>query len=179
MVDKAMHLPLLWRKAEEYLTDLERQLGDRDQSYEFVRICPSVTDSPHITDPVRSNKLAVCLTSKALSQPSPLLAQWQLAHECVHLIAPHSLPTNSLEEGIGVWYQNTKVTGRFRDKQGRYAVAEGLVTPHMPKLMEAIKVIRQVEGVKIGDVCPTVLKQYADDLSWSEARALCARFPQA
>jgi len=57
-----------------------------------------------------------------------LLAHWQLAHECVHLIDPHKDPTNFLEEGLATWYQNQKAEGFENSKS--YKRAENLVRPY-------------------------------------------------
>ena len=62
-------------------------------------------------------------------------ARWQLAHSCVHLLDLENekvdgRPANRLEEGLAVWYQNSRVP-EAEYREGLYGATEDLVAPLM------------------------------------------------
>ena len=157
------------------MDDLEERFGPRDPNFEFGSILPGTGKRPHISCP-RTSRINICLTKEALADSDEMWARWQLAHECVHLIDPHENPTNVLEEGLAVWYQNKKVTRQFADRDGPYAEAEDLVRPFVHTLPTAIRGIRTNLRLAIGDIPEDVLIKYCPEVK-GVAQELAARFP--
>lgn len=158
--------------AHQCLCELESMFGPRNSHHVLSGIEFLDTHGPRISDP----------TQKCISIELPkrhahcdILQRWHIAHECVHLLDPHVDPTNVLEEGIAVWFQNNKVpnTERFRDKTGNYRRAELLVEP-IAKKLHSIKSIRNT-CVKIGDIDSHVLMEYTQ-IDHLTCKKLCERF---
>ena len=187
-------IQVLEKQVPGFLGELEQMFGPRDPNFEFGRIDPEPRWSPQIVfrregrtwvnpsmdlSRVTGDIVDIHLTKKALEDPDETLARWQLAHECLHLIDPHKNPTNVLEEGLAVWYQNKNVprqfARQFADGEGPYAEAETLVKPFMDTLPGAIRRIRKEGRWAIGDIPANVLIQYCPELG-SEAYKLAARF---
>ena len=164
---------LLEKEVPRFMADLEERFGLRDPQFKFGRIL--LGRWPHISCPRKSRIIDICLTKEALEDPDETWAKWQLAHECLHLIDPHEDPTNVLEEGLAVWYQNKKVTRQFADHEGPYAEAEKLATPFINTLHVAIRRIRQERRLAIGDIPANVLIRFCPEVE-GVAQELTRRF---
>ena len=183
----AMTLPV---HASRFLTDVEHLFGPRDPSFTVVGIEVDATPGacPHLWYPDsgiapadtdrRSRHVVIRLTSNALTDP--VRAQWQLAHECFHLLDPWNervdgRPANWLEEGLASWFQNSRVP-EAESHEGQYALAENLVSPLMDELPEAVKLIRRERRLRISAIMPDVLREYCPGFSEEALQKLCKPF---
>ena len=165
-----------------FLSDIESKFGPRDTSFTILGIEILETQGvPHIwfpSNPDNCKHVIVHLAENTLD--CEILARWQLAHECVHLLDPRnnvlSGPTNVLEEGIATWYQNNAVTRQFSEHSGKYVEAEKLILPLIDVLPDAIRFIRQKEGLPIGDITEDVLCEYCPQVSLEIAQHLTRQF---
>ena len=176
--------------ASRFLADIEHLFGPRDPSFTVVGIEIDATPGacPHLWYPdsgiapddhtKRSRHVAIRLTSNALT--NPVRAQWQLAHECIHLLDPWNeqvdgRPANWLEEGLAAWYQNSRVRGA-EYHEGQYALAENLVLPLMDELPNAVKRIRGERRLRISAITPDVLREYCPRFNDETLSKLCLPF---
>lgn len=157
--------------AAQCLRDLERLFGPRDCSHVLSGVTLCDISGPRISDP-RQKRISIELPRRHAH--CDLLLRWHIAHECVHLLDPYVAPTNVLEEGIAVWYQNREVTDRFREKTGRYRDAEALVEPNIERIF-SIRLIRNT-GTKIGDIDWGTLMGHTN-IDSTTCKRLCERFP--
>ena len=177
--------------ASRFLAEIEQLFGPRDRSFTLLGVDIDQThgNKPHLWFPDsgipsgdaerRSRHIVIHLGPNVLS--NPLRARWQLAHECVHLLDPWNRrvdgrPTNYLEEGLAAWYQNSRVSEAV-SHEGEYAVAEGLISPIIEALSQAVKRIRLERATRIGEITPDVLLAYCPTISKEVAVTLCKRFP--
>ena len=163
----------LYKQVPVFIRDLEGWLGPRDPEFEVGRIKPCLKN-PHISCPRQSRIIDIYLTRGALEEADAMRAKWQLAHECLHLIDPHEVPTNVLEEGLATWYQY-RVDPKFAERGSSWDEAAKLVTPFMGILPAAIMRIRKNLRLAIGDIPPDVLVQYCPEAE-RVAQKLTARF---
>ena len=81
-------------------------------------------------------------------------AEWQLAHESVHLLDPVRGGTTVLEEGVAAWFQNSFAPrGRpasWADDSPDYAEAE-MIVKGCEGLFEVVRALR-AEGVRLGEI---------------------------
>ena len=176
--------------ASRFLADIEHLFGPRDHSFTVVGIEIDVTPDacPRLwyadsgiapDDPARrSRHVTIRLTSNALTDPAR--ARWQLAHECLHLLDPWNVkvdgrPANWLEEGLASWFQNSRVP-EAESHEGRYALAEDLVSPLMDALPDAVKRIRRERALRISDITPGVLQEYCPGMYEDTSQKLCQPF---
>lgn len=170
-----------WR--DEFLAELEGWFGPRDKSYGLGAIVPALPNRlPNIYLDLHFNRIDIRITPRALAgAQGKLLAKWQVAHECVHLIDPNfSPPTNILEEGIATWYQNEKIRPTCFDSRPSYQEAEALVRPHMvnghlPKIIRRLR-LRPLDSVRICEITTELLAQHAPKVPVAAAARLCSRF---
>lgn len=190
--------------AGRFLKEIEELFGPRDSSYCLLGIdFHKSFDSTLKEDPVPmiwypvtgkspqgagqpSRHIIIHLSAKAIGNPE--LAEWQLAHECVHLIDPWN-PTvegkyaNVLEEGLATWYQCQAVTSKYLSETN-YIEARDLVLKYEPSIFEAVKNIRQCEKhtsgipLRIGDISPDLLSRYCTGIEPDDAHKLCETFGQ-
>ncbi|MGI9516350.1 MAG: hypothetical protein ACR2NP_04845 [Pirellulaceae bacterium] len=84
------------------LRTAEERFGERDQTYTFVGI-EFGGESPQIWYPGDGQQIVIQLTPDCLTDVPR--ACYQLAHECIHLLAPTGLQNaNNLEEGLATHY---------------------------------------------------------------------------
>ena len=176
--------------ASLFLAEIESLFGPRDRSFTLLGVVfdKSPSNPPQLWYPDsgippgdaqgRSRHVAISLSGPALTDP--VRARWQLAHECVHLLDPWNNrldggPTTLLEEGLAVWYQNTRVPEAEWHEEC-YAIAEFLVTPLIGELSPAIKAIRREQGLRIGEITPDVLHEYCPGIHEQTLRNLCEPF---
>ena len=182
------HSPMtLPEYASWFLADIERQFGPRDRSFTLVGIDIDRTPGrpPHLWYPDsgippddaegRSRHIVIRRGPAALGDPAR--ASWQLAHECFHLLDPWSgtvdgRPANWLEEGLAVWYQNSRVP-EAEWHESSYALAEDLVGSLMSVLPQAVKRIRKERSLRISEFTPDVLVAYCPGLSEETLLKLC------
>ena len=175
------------------LNEIESLLGPRDAGYTYVGLEIDTTrDSsptlwfPHVGHPVRdkerpSRHIIIRLTERA--QDDANLAIWQLAHECVHLIDPWNIETESrqrnvLEEGLASWYQNTIVQGVSLDNDSSYEQSRSLIEPYMPELAATVKHIRAEHKIRISAIDdPELLLRHCPEMDADVAEKLCQFFP--
>ena len=182
MIDKST----LMRWRQEFLEELERILGPRDEGFALGDIVrhPLGTNAPEIYCRPDRRTVDVRIGTYAMSGAyDGHLAKWQLAHECVHLIDPNFCPpTNVMEEGMATWFQNRKVEEPFvtvftQFGGSAYDAAERLVAPLMNDgyLPERLRLLRQ-NGARIGRVTSDELMGDATRIEHPAAMALTARF---
>ena len=163
----------LHRAARHFLAELARRFGPPRATLCAIALQPQC-DSPHPVFQVTKEEADIVLTST-----DGLRAKWQLAHECVHLLDPwipslEGCSTNVLEEGIATWFQNTMVEGGMSDP--KYRAAQKLVEPVILSLGPAIKRLRTVQGIRIGEVVGYSLREHCPSLPEQLASDLCKRF---
>ena len=176
--------------ASRFIADIEGLFGPRDRSFTLVGIVIDKTpdNPPQLWFPDsgippgdaegRSRHVVIRLAANALADLAR--ARWQLAHECVHLLNPRNRrvdghPANWLEEGLAAWFQNSRVP-EAECHEGRYALAENLVSPLMDALPDAVKRIRQERGLRISEITSSVLQHYCPGMSEDTLRKLCEPF---
>lgn len=106
------------------------------------------------------------------------VAEWQLAHESVHLLDPVRGGTTVLEEGLAVRFQNSFAPrGRpasWADDSPDYAEAEMLVGG-CGGLSEAVRALR-AEGLRLGEIGAEHLRRRGVPRRFAER--LAAPFPE-
>ena len=182
---------LLEQYALRFIAEIEWYLGPRDPSFSLIRVevdlTPKATPRPWFPDSGippgdpegRSRQIIIRLAPNALK--SCEYAKWQLAHECVHLLDPWNKqvdirPTNVLEEGLAAWYQNFAAPCQLKSDVSSYDEAESLVKPHTDELQNAVKQIRSVHGIRIGEISPEVLAKHCPRIDEGVVGRLCDRF---
>ena len=178
--------------ASRFIADIECLFGVRDRSFTLVGIVIDNTQGnpPQLWFPDsgippgdaegRSRHVVIRLGRNVLADLAR--ARWQLAHECVHLLDPWNSrvdgrPTNFLEEGLATWFQNTRVP-EAECHEGLHSVAEDLVGPRMDLLPNAVKRLRQDQGLRIGEILPDVLRDYCPEMNEETSWKLCQPFQQ-
>ncbi len=182
--------------ASKYLAEIEKKFGRRDHSFSLLGIDFDATPGskprnwflnsgiPDNDPENRSRHIIIHLAANAIGNPA--IAEWQPAHECVHLLDPWNRaidggPTNILEEGLATWYQ-CKCVPMITVNDDRYKEALQLVTRYENYLPSAIKTIRENEqnrhgkSLRIGDITPKVLRAYCGEITEMDADRLCERF---
>ena len=106
-------------------------------------------------------KVDIYLTKKAVLDDNARNAEWQLAHECVHLLDPNCrcdskgniIRTNVLEEGIASWFHD-ELYPEFRNRrQKNYEQARNLVEKYIDNgLLAHVKALRENQGFKIHNI---------------------------
>ena len=178
-----MNEDMLRERRDEYLHELESLLGPRNSGYQLGTVRKGDDHKPPtIWKPNDNNTVDVFLTPFAMTGSYEWrLAQWQLAHECVHLIDPFfDPPTIFMEEGIASWFQNRKF-GEFRPHSGPlYVAAESLVEPYMENgsLPKTVRQIRQ-DGCQINQITSDLLTKRMPALDIKIAKKMTERFPLA
>ena len=155
----------------KFLEELENLFGPRDRNFDLGEIIFKKEGFPMTYKPDRNaNIVDIHLTNKDL-------LEWQLAHECVHLLDPYfPPPTNFLEEGIATWFQTEKREDHSSDRL--YIQAEKLVSPLMENgyLPNRLKSIRK-NNCRIGEITKEILRQEAPEIDDKTAEELTKKFP--
>ena len=182
---------------DDLIKELEDLFGPRDSSFHLGSIYSKDKGPPRIFRPEGTNIVDIHLTEDAFRKNDKNRVNWQLAHECVHLLDPSFPPqsfhkwtrilqcmrllgpsplTNYLEEGIAVWFQNKKYEKCPLDKD--YALAEKLVSRFMDNrcLPRQLKSIRE-NGTRIGDVKKEQLMREPCMIDAETAEKLTKKFP--
>ena len=153
-----------------FLAELEQSFGERDHRFDLGYVNEAPNGTPRIRRRHSANIIDIELTSFALHGDSEDLANWQLAHECVHLLDPCIYPeaTIVLEEGIASWFQDRQMPDSF-PLGPEYDRAARLVAPFMEDccLPSGIRLLRKCR-LRICDITRDHLAQMScqfDDLA--------------
>ncbi len=169
---------------EECIQDVQELLGLRDEKYYFPQIRGACRDGPY-TD-TSTHNLAVVLPVSSLTKCDLTEARWHIAHESIHVLDPHSNPTNYLEEGLATWFQNIKVDTYTGPRWYPWAEAEKRVAPLMDTLPNALMRFREEQrrlrlrgepSTKLGDITAELLICYCPETR-ETAQLLVERFPE-
>jgi hypothetical protein len=96
----------------DILSRAEKLYGPRDPAYTILGV-EFKDGGPQIWYPGNRNHIAIQLSVSAMDNPA--LACWQLAHECIHVLAPRpDQQASVLEEGLAVAFSNRYVTDQFQ-----------------------------------------------------------------
>ena len=152
-------------RAKEFLGAIEAQLGARDPRYRLGDIYANVDNDFAYIYPW-DGPVDIFLTKRAIERNTDREAEWQLAHECVHLLDPNArrnaagdfMPTNVLEEGLATWFQD-ELYPEFRDCHlRRYEQARDLVEPLLGHgLLPQLKRLRTEHKIKLHELTPAHL----------------------
>lgn len=176
--------------AQRYREILEDLFGPCDPRFVFGTIRKSTDDTPRTNFRSKYHTEGGCIVDIHISDfpwehCSPDQGKWQVAHECVHLLDPGIAGTATfLEEGLAAWFQNEP---RFHDdvvKQyikrstmaPRYGEARDVVVRRMPKLITAVKDLRE-SGHRIREISAEVLGAQLPSSYRAAVVKLCSRFP--
>ena len=129
------------------LHEIEQKYGDRDLSWTILGV-EFGPGSPQIWFPGNRKQVAVQRAANALNNTG--IACYQLAHECVHLLAPSgngSAPV--LEEGLATMFSEDHVNREFGltglTNDARYTAAASAVRDLYKLAPDAIQKLRNVE----------------------------------
>ncbi len=157
----------------DMLVMVEARFGCRDQSYTILGI-EFAADGPRIWFP--GGRKHVVIQLQLVNAGSMIMALWQLAHECVHLISPNlSVATTVLEEGLCVVFQEQYVATRLgisiATQMSSYREAATLVSELLAFDSGAILALRQeqptissISSQLIQKHCPGIRIELADRL---------------
>ena len=180
----------LKRQAREYVANLERMFGPRDEKFVFGTIRKSRDDKPRTNYPNNDFETDGCVVDIHIGKyPWDHCCceqgTWQLAHECVHLLDPGEVSgTNSLEEGLAVWFQDDhqfhddavkKYIEEEANYPDNYKAVRDLVQNCMPRLVDAVRDIR-TSGTRIRDITADVLRDHLPDADPETISELCTGF---
>lgn len=141
--------------ASRFIQEMEKRYGSRDRSWTYVGVdfsdeVPYVWYPGNKETPPRKH-IAISLSAEAFSDRQRTV--YQLAHECVHLLAPvedgdapvieEGLATVFSEDMIEYWCDNTNKQAYTEDK--RYVNAAARVRELLALAPDAIPRLRAVE----------------------------------
>ena len=111
--------------------------------------------------------------------------EWQIAHECVHLLDPVKRGrANVLEEGLAVWFQDElrfhsrPIQQYIRENERHpehYQMAKDLVLQCQPWIVPTVKKIRR-SGIRISAITEREINQHLPNADIGVVRSLCERF---
>jgi hypothetical protein len=130
------------------LARCEEQFGPRDNTYAILGIEFGPDPVPHTWFPGSRNHVLIQLAPNAIDDE--VLACYQLAHECVHLLAPTGTAgANILEEGLATVFSENYILSEFQRAiptyEQNYAFAAAMVRHLLSKEPDAIPRLRRVE----------------------------------
>src|SRR6516162_5374973 len=127
------------------LAEAEDRFGKRNPAWTFVGV-EFVDDVPSVWFPGYSagvrQHVAIRLSSFTIN--NYLMAYWQLAHECIHLLTPTgSYETNNLEEGLTTIFQDEYMRMNFgfscQTRNQKYDRCASLLKPWLQQDPDLIK----------------------------------------
>ena len=162
---------------EECLRDVEKLLHSRDnEEFNFPQVQFRNVTGP-CTDVLNPPDLHVVVPENSVLGGGDLkVARWHVAHESIHVLDPHSVPTNYLEEGLATWFQNHKVTDYPGCQYNPWYEAMQRVKPWINPLLTGLKQFRQEQRTKLGDITAETLISYCC-VPEEHAAQLVERFP--
>lgn len=144
------------------LANAEELYGKRDRDYTILGI-EFVVDHPRIWYPGSAKDIIIQLGLNALGDE--VQACYQLAHECIHLLAPSGgQSANVLEEGLATYYSQVFVLQSFGRHMYSSLPAYESAYANLVKLLQidanAVKVLRQEEPSMWKFTPDLILKHY-------------------
>jgi hypothetical protein len=126
----------------------EEQFGPRDKEYTVLGIEFGPDPSPHLWFPGNAKRIVIQLASNALL--SDYVAQYQLAHECIHLLAPSGMQgATVMEEGLAVVFAEDYVRPlnpcNSPTTEAKYVASAALVRPLLSIRRDFIRQLREIE----------------------------------
>ncbi|WP_412026838.1 hypothetical protein [Deinococcus yunweiensis] len=167
----------VWWILGRCITLAEHLLGPRDPSFTPLGVHLSDFDQPCLSFPPSGTKQVLVNLGRGAG---PLNAQYQIAHEAVHLLNPVQGMASVLEEGLAVW-----IVGAYcaQDLPGydpgplppAYADALALVQPLLGDLTPLREWRAAHPGRGLTDLTTAELRGLYPDLRAEDATALTAR----
>ncbi len=153
----------------------ESQFGERDRSYSVLGVEFHV-GNPELYYPNSDRRIVIRLNRRCESDP--IEAWYELAHECVHLLAPSDgVKATVLEEGLAVVFAEEYLREKHRVTQytpegANYLQARDLARRVLQIDPSIIRVLRQRQAalhrVTADDLCacnPAVRRDLAEQLA--------------
>jgi hypothetical protein len=128
----------------QMLSRAESLYGPRDSSWTILGVEFAPNPPPMIWYPGNCKHIAIRLAPNALN--SEAVALYQLAHECIHLLAPTgSNKANVLEEGVATAFAEDFVSAPQFTREVSYIRAAAVVRELLVSEPDAIPRLRRVE----------------------------------
>lgn len=157
------------------LAEAEARFGNRDAAYTILGLEFTDLGYPQIWYPDARQHIIIQLTSECMH--NPLIANVQLAHECIHLLDPTGgdPKANVLEEGLAISFQKSYIKAVFKAEMvtglPKYADACAKVDELLALDPDVIRTMR-ASGKKlpflaaedISTACPGVSPELAEAL---------------
>jgi hypothetical protein len=153
----------------EFLSGLQNRFGKRDPNFTPLGI-EFFGDSPHTFFP-QPNNVSITLSYDARHNPSRAI--YELAHECVHLLAPtQNAPI--VEEGLAHKFAGEVAIrfGAIASSNPRYLYAAGKLEELLQKDADAIAKIRK-QYLRFDDWKPDLIRKIIPKLPPLLAEELC------
>ena len=155
----------------KFLREAEQEYGPRDTSWKILGI-EFGGDIPQLWFPGNCRHISIKLADVA--RLNPIVAQFELAHETVHLLAPTGTGiANNLEEGVATIFAHKN--SLIRSDQLSYLNVEKLVSLLLATDPFAILKLR-AKRPAFSDFTPDFILQHYPHLSESVAKTLCEPF---
>ena len=175
-MDKGFLEEYLNKRKLSVMREAEDFFGPADRAWRFGGV-EVINDgnAPYICFPAGQEKeVKICISADCLSDKSHYRAEWQLRHECVHLLSPTgSRDANVLEEGMATFFQNEYK--KFNILNDAYKNAEKLFIEIYSVNKNAIKEIRQYCPL-LKNITKDMLLKHCDGLNVATAEYLAKPF---
>ena len=110
--NKVKYIPNSYSIFWSIIRDINKKMGSFSKEYKFLGIYCYSNGSPYISLINDNNEVYINLTENAKKDKKIL--NFQLSHECVHLLSPsRKLEANYLEEGLAVYYSRDRMIKFF------------------------------------------------------------------
>ncbi|MDD9867883.1 MAG: hypothetical protein OXU73_00940 [Candidatus Campbellbacteria bacterium] len=184
MISEFEILKHLQNEMPHIMEKVENLFGEKDESWGFsgIRIC-SDEDVPCVYYPrVEGKNIGILISKSCIDDSDCIRAEWQLAHECVHLLSPDKnkgINANFLEEGMATYFQDKYISDKYRREfnyKEKYKKAKELyseihnINPHI------IKKIRTEKCPNLKEMTKEILLEYCKGLKDDTAEALIQSF---
>ena len=161
------------------LVAAEAWLGTRDLSYTILGVEFS-PDGPQIWYPGNRRQIVIQLSEGAIH--NTVVAAYQLAHECVHLLAPHpGRPASVLEEGLAVTFSRVHLIETLgatcATGDERYDQAAAIVQRALGHNQVFPRRLRDLHG-RFSDIQASDIKEIASEIPDTLCDELAAPFPR-
>jgi hypothetical protein len=157
------------------LNEAERQYGPRDRLWTILGIEFGLEAVPHTWYPGDRDRIIIRLAVNALQDSK--VAQYQLAHECVHLLSPSGRKEAPvLEEGLAVVFAEDWSRLRFPESpivetDPKYAPAAGYVRSALASRPDFVRHLRLLEPAflkvtaeQVKSVLPEVTSDFIEQI---------------
>lgn len=148
----------LLQKRDDYLKLATNLFGPVRHNCQLGNIIIS-DDGPCTSFERDINFIDVKLSKTCFIRDDSLQSEWELAHECIHILDGRDIywGTNVMEEGLCTWFQQEQVCKN--NLQYPYLHCYNLVEKQMPQIINSIKTIRTQRHTDISDVDSPLLQQ--------------------